>query len=108
MAGVYIKDMVLPADCGCCDFAVFVSKNDYATCELAGRNIVKMGENGRRYDCPLLEVPDHGDLIDGNALSALFRSKVEGEVGLGPLMVNLAALCIDNAPVVIPGDKEEG
>lgn len=48
----------------------------------------------------------HGRLIDADALAGLFRAKVAGEKGLGPLMVNLAALCIDNAPTIIPAEEE--
>ena len=83
MAGVYIKDMTLD------EFW-----EDY------GEGAAYLCGTGRA-----IEIPDHGDLIDGNALAELFRSKVEGDKGIGSLMVNLAALCIDNAPVVIPADK---
>lgn len=53
-----------------------------------------------------ISVPNHGRLVDAEALAELFRSKAAGEKGLGSLMVNMAALCIDNAPVVISADKE--
>ena len=47
MMGVYIKGMKKPENCEICP---------YAFCHLDTRN------------CPIIELPDHGDLIDRDAL----------------------------------------
>lgn len=96
MSGVYIKGMEMPKTgeyrCVIRKWGEEITVDLYGDEELCGK---------------LIPVPDHGALKDADALADLFRSKAAGEKGLGSLMVNMAALCIDNAPVVIPADKEE-
>lgn len=60
--GVYIKGMEMPLNCSSCQFC-FGANNicpwvrEYATCK------------GRHSDCPLVEVPPHGRLIDADKLT---------------------------------------
>lgn len=57
---------------------------------------------GAVYDNAIaIPVPDHGRLIDADALVALFREKAEKNKGVGGLMVNMAAVCIEEAPTII-------
>ena len=103
---VYIPDLEMPEmcrECPCASVEYHIWACDILKLMLTHDEVYVK----RREDCPMVSIPPHGDLIDGNALAALFRSKVEGDKGIGTLMVKLAALCIDNAPVVIPADKEE-
>jgi len=67
-----------------------------------------ISEDRRRDDCPLVELPEHGDLIDiRNAENAMFA--------LGNYHLNdyekgwndgIKAV-IENAPVIVPSNKED-
>lgn len=67
MAGVYIKGMEMPGSCGECRFlnpGNYKGKEYPCVCDV-GDFLVKPSETDLRDGlCPLVEVPDHGDLID--------------------------------------------
>lgn len=92
---VYIKGMEMPKMCQECVFDVC------AICELAnGRNkLVEIGK--RRSDCPLIPVPPHGDLIDRDALPWEKQSLMEADEDWA-----LPCVLIEDAPTIIPADKE--
>lgn len=83
MSGIYIKGMEMPTSChecvagygGCCYVAPAEADG---ICP----------DQGRAYFCPLVPVPEHGDLIDRDALPT---SRVEWED-------------IVNAPTIIPAE----
>lgn len=101
---ILIKGMEMPTSCGQCP----LHDEDYRGKEHCDIGWKMIGKSEEKPDwCPLVPVPPHGRLIDADALAGLFRAKVAGEKGLGPLMVNLAALCIDNAPTIIPAEEGE-
>lgn len=56
------------------------------------------GSYGRHRDCPLIELPDHGDLIDRDALP-----KYTGYA----LSANDVANAVINANVIIPAERSE-
>ena len=59
---VLIKGLDMPDccwNCPCLD-------GEYGECNISGQKI--KGDGERIADCPLIELPDHGDLIDRNAL----------------------------------------
>ena len=121
MSGVYIAEFEKPSECGhhidkyvpvmTCPFA---KKN--GACRLLRSGVHK--RDGKRlsfreqYDrCPLAEVPDHGRLIDADALFA----EIEGMDIIGTMdnendaaVSHDAVLCfIDKATTVIPADNGE-
>ena len=80
MSGVYIKGMEMPKNCCICHFS------SHDMCLLCKRDAEDWFENRPEY-CPLVEVPDHGDLIDRDApdkpkqISAEFAKLMrEGEI----------------------------
>ena len=64
---VLIKGMEMPDNCGACPL-----ETDYGTCGYYSL-FVEAGHDSeiwkRRDDCPLVEVPPHGRLIDADALT---------------------------------------
>ena len=91
MAGVYIKGMEMPRNCQKCPFWKIEQ------CRYFDLNV--------EPDCPLVEVPDHGDLVDRDAspqLVAVLYTDVSGTVVNPTYKIDLSSL-----PVVIPADKEE-
>ena len=67
MAGVYIKGMVMPAFCHVCPM-YRIHHTGFSFCKFNNNAIpiVINGDNlfARPDWCPLVEVPDHGDLIE--------------------------------------------
>lgn len=91
--GVYIKGMEMPHDCEECKLCVIIPVGDYQIF----RKCVALNKRAeyviRRKDCPLIEVPQHGDLIDRDALC-------EGRVSNDNV-----SICAKAAPVIIPAEE---
>lgn len=89
MADILIR-MEMPIVCGRCPIEQF---NEGFSWEMYCCPLIKDGyttdirEDERRDDCPLVELPEHGDLIDRDAVS--FSDSLFAE------------------PVIIPANKEE-
>ena len=91
MSGVFIKGFSVPNNCGACPLRL-------AWC----RERIYMVERPQR--CPLVPVPDHGRLIDADALPNYDKP-------IGKLMMFggeyvYTQTAIDQAPTIIPTDKE--
>ena len=72
---VLIRGMEMPKSCSECAL-----RTDWATCgyysiakHIPSRDVPEDEYNERRDDCPLSEIPPHGDLIDRNAFVAAQR-----------------------------------
>lgn len=64
---VLIKGMKMPTNCWFCSVKLWDDFGFGYVCPFSGR-IVKSGDANRHEDCPLIELPDHGDLIDRDEL----------------------------------------
>ena len=102
---VYIKGMEMPSECWQCLF------QDSGNCIVNKRAVDRAIINGQRSDnCPLIPVPDHGPLIDKDALeqdisdSVVFSGRENNPEIYG---ANKIINRIRHAPTVIPADKEE-
>lgn len=63
---ILIKGLEMPKSCGNCKFSQFHEANPWTTwytCLFSNKDIDDTG-NGRLVGCPLIPVPEHGDLID--------------------------------------------
>lgn len=85
--GIYVKGMKMPRSCDEC----YIREKD--TCPILKANLTGWG---RRIDCPLVPVPDHGDLIDRNVL----LSKVQKWYWE-------ALETVKRMPTVIPAERSE-
>ena len=97
---VIVKGMKMPENCAVCDMMY--------GCEFS------IAMKKRPFDCPLIEVPEHGRLIDADYLI----KKLEGNMTLvsfvfgGKLDEIYGAICNDmikeltEAPTVIHADKD--
>ena len=94
MSGIYIPVMEMPKSCVCCGFFRNGYMCDY--CYLTDGEIDNCDEIHKC--CPLIPVPNHGDLIDRDALMKL--EVVPSE--------NWVFRAIEKAPTIIPADKEAG
>lgn len=67
---ILIKNMEMPSCCGNCHFNQFHEANPWTTwytCMFLKKDTDDTG-NGRLAGCPLIPVPEHGDLIDKDKL----------------------------------------
>ena len=87
MPDILIRGMEMPGSCAACDFYNVIS----GRCTRTGTKINFSELTTRSVDCPISELPPHGDLIDRDGLP---KERVEWED-------------IDAAPVIVPADKEE-
>ena len=62
--GIYIKGMEMPTHCSVCKFF------DHGDCELLPYGDYIDDKHQRRDNCPLIELPSHGRLIDADAAIA--------------------------------------
>ena len=125
---VYIKGMEMPTRCEDCFCYWHNAEFDYAYCIISSVNVRGHG-NARLVGCPIIPVPDHGDLIDRDAYKAEMKkrqdncaewrdnAKADGDMEIyhradGALSVFCEAkLTLDKMPTIIPADhadKEAG
>ena len=93
---VLIKGMKMPQNCDACPMLY-----EYRLCALTddhASSIEWKTEEKRMPNCPLIELPDHGDLIDRDALP-----KYTGYA----LSANDVANAVINANAVIPAERSE-
>lgn len=113
MSGVYIERMEMPRACVWRENGYFVTCPFYdidgycgaLNCEACHK------EDERRSDCPLIPVPDHGRLIDADALATALLEKVKGDdafsVDIVKYVCQAFVRVVLDAPTVIRADKEE-
>mgnify|MGYP006898629118 CR=1 FL=1 len=95
---VLIKGMEMPKCCAGCEWHEYYG-GDYDwvhACRRTGTMPIENAETERANDCPLIEVPPHGRLIDANAYrEAWFNSR-----RFEPMLL------LDFAPTVIEATEE--
>lgn len=68
---VFIKNMRIPTSCSVCAFCGYYGKGDHV-CDITGKDVVyELSLEKRLDDCPLVELPPHGRLIDADALTKM-------------------------------------
>lgn len=93
MSGIYIKGMEMPDNCTRCDY---IGLNVAVGCQ------VMSGTNGRAVDCPLIFVPDHGRLIDADAIQWIETKTIEDNIPVSILIKEQ----LESVPTIIPADKD--
>lgn len=89
---VLIKGMEMPKNCTYCDS---IGLNVAIGCP------VMTGINGRATDCPLVEIPAHGRLVDADALMQTYcRHEFSSDMGD-------AMEILDNYPTVIEAEEDQ-
>lgn len=100
--GVYIKGMEMPKCCGDCDFLY-----DYFSCMATGESMAliywELGKK-RLPNCPLVEVPDHGDLIEAHSLKIRLGQRFNLDERR---VMEIVRETVDTAKVVIPAEKSK-
>ena len=94
------ENIEMPTNCRGCpldEFRCLRNKSDIT---------MRSVERGRHPDCPLVEVPDgHGRLIDANALfEEIYKA---WDITADASDCNVLMQLINDAPTIIPADKEK-
>jgi len=98
MSGIYIPGMEMPASCGFCPFENHT--DDGYECRINGC----LTEYQKRPDgCPLVPVPDHGRLIDADAVRTQIDKDRPGRAYKDAWTLTV----IDHAPTIIPAEEGE-
>ena len=101
MSGIYIPDMEMPFSCGECKLVQRYRYSD--ECQYLHK---KIAHNGRLKDCPLVEVPPHGELCDKDKLKEATKNTVIQNSRAEVYQIGKAiAMMIDQAPVVVEATK---
>ena len=104
---ILIKGLRMP-DC-CCNCPCL--DGEYGKCNISRKSI--RSDKGRLADCPLVELPDHGDLMDRDEavkrMTEWWRRlyKKYGEYDDYVLGFSAALYFIDEYKAVIPAERSE-
>ena len=113
MADILIRGMEMPTGCASCDFAIYHTDSAYHYCFWLKKVFIK--PDAKLKDCPLVELPEHGDLIERDDIVEHYR-KAECNFGsdrhLEFLTVHdwieeMFVYDLLNVPVIVPSNKEE-
>jgi len=109
---VLIKGMKMPKNCDACPMLY-----EYRFCELTddrASSIEWKTEEKRMPKCPLIELPDHGDLIDRDELHHNMKADAINKLsffddGYLHYLKGLEAVedMLNGAPVIIPAERSE-
>ena len=106
MSGIYIPGMEMPRNCLACDWCAHTIPADNYICYRLNRAVIGVAKEDVDETvnacCPLIPVPEHGRLIDADALKENWFI-----TELGNKVVEVQE--IDAAPTIIPAspaDKE--
>lgn len=101
MADILIKGMEMPTSCEDCSIKSWDCEG--YVCPFSGIDTLNIG---RQRDCPLAPVPEHGRLIDADVLMEDVRQFIKENMLSRDDARELLEI-IDDAPTIIPADKEE-
>ena len=105
---VLVRGMKMPRSCEYCKFSgIGGLRNERVVCMFTGANAYM---NTVQYldDCPLVEVPPHGDLIDRDALIKDGWLNLHKEViRMGGYAIHELPLKNPSIPVIIPAEEGE-
>lgn len=90
---ILIKGMGMPKYCGECPIL-----DEYGKCQV----LRKITSNGKLSECPLIELPPHGRLIDADMLTTV-TEMVNGE-----WKSYYEVFEVDDAPTIIEAEGEDG
>ena len=110
---VLIKGMKMPENCLECKIKAWEERYNVYVCPFGGILELSCLANGRRDECPLVELPEkHGRLIDADALMDIFAdrlAKVSVRYGVDSAVagaVSGAMKLLDVQPTVIEAEGE--
>ena len=117
MSGVYIKGMEMPTSCSVCELCGLYAehKGDVHRCDITMYVVdYEVGLEKRRDNCPLIPIPEHGRLIDADALRAkMYHEAFETDTPMQKwdsgcwIRYKLFEMTEESAPTIIPAEEGE-
>jgi hypothetical protein len=105
--GVYIKGMKMPTKCTGCPFVRDIGDYTFVGCKLNVGFAINRAFPYRHGYCPLVPVPEHGDLIDRQKLNKKRKYCFQTQGGAFPKSEwFIKAEDLFDAPTVIPAESE--
>ena len=113
---VYIKGMEMPSGCAECPLEMYYFNTGETRCRVTNKTLETSyrptSYEKRDSDCPLIPVPDHGRLVDADALIKKTAENMdEAKKADNYDWWNACSVVGDfvmDAPTIIPADKEAG
>ena len=103
MSGIYIKNMEIPTSCVDCTLE---QEGGWCGANLKIKDVHRGHKvSDRHKDCPLIPVPDHGRLIDADALKVSLAFAKETASWAVPAL-RAVLMVIDEMPTIIPAKEE--
>lgn len=108
--GIYIRGMEMPTECRGCPFEMYYWNVGETRCRATNRTLANdykpIPFEGKDSACPLVELPQHGDLIDRDAAYEQFLNLMDVQGAINPCQ--LGTILVD-APTIIEAEppKEE-
>ena len=105
---ILIRGMEMPTGCAECPFEMYYFNTGETRCRATNKTLETSYRpttyEERDLDCPLVPVPEHGRLIDADAL--MLRVDMHGTNKFGMLDEDIREF-INAAPTIIPAEEEE-
>ena len=104
MSGIYISGMEMPHNCFLCNLSVLNGERLF--CKVTKEEVLRAKI---ATDCPLIAVPNHGRLIDADALqkSIEYVAGLDWNINVGASKgLEAAAYMVEDAMTIIPADKD--
>lgn len=105
--GIYLPNIEMPTRCGRCDMCITEADGDidwHNVCCITGADIIDVGE--KMVDCPLVPVPEHGDLIDRRE-AIIDANERAYDFWLSDDEVNSTIQFLNEQIAIIPADPAE-
>ena len=100
--GVYIKDLEIPKKCEHCWFFGYDSARVGYCYLLKGELPIP---DGVPQDCPLIEVPKHGRVIDADKELKLLKHRIFMSDMTTTIAVSMYEKWLNNAPTIIEAEE---
>lgn len=110
---ILIKGMEMPPDCEKCPFFDYEEGFCFAS-GIKGKSgwyeyVLRLGgiKDGRHDDCPLVEIPPHGRLIDADAAVVAIQNSIEVvHDGMQKILLDYAQKMFNTTPTIIPAEED--
>ena len=107
MSDILIKGMEMPKKCSECLLTKLSPTGESLICNYM---LSKVSWDEKPFDCPLIELPPHGDLIDRDVARKSIRPWSPEDERNGctfDTVKKLMHTMLDRAPTIIPAEKSE-
>ena len=106
MADILIRDMEMPKHCIDCPCMVDKYSGDNCCLQSEEANEKITSWDDMKAGCPLVELPEHGNLIDRDAFREENEYYLHREF-INPKYEDTLDDLLKDAPVIVPASKEE-